>query len=364
MSPLDVRPDYPLLVGLLRDPGQLATLSASQFAELIDAADHARLLGWLLTESEARALPVDPPGWLQDRLLTVRGLVHEQERAVRWEIDRLELAFSGSGVSWMLLKGAAYVAAGLPPGRGRRVADIDICVPVEQLRDAERSLNAAGWRVATFDPYDERYYREWMHELPPMVHDDRGSVVDLHHAILPRTSRLQPRSERLFERACRVDGGVSVLCPSHMVLHAATHLFHDGEIAGAIRDVVDLDRLLRTFGDTPGFWSDLVQEARVLDLTRPTYYALRYTTRLMQTPVPGSVIGEVAAWAPASAIAAVMDALVERALLGSDRRSAPLATFALYVRSHWLRMPPWLLARHLIRKGVVKRRESTKRRKP
>ena len=65
-------------------------------------------------------------------------------------------------------------------------------------------------------------------------------------------------------------------CPSHMVLHAAAHLFHDGEIAGAIRDLVDLDSLLRYFGDDPKFWGDLMGGASTLGLTRPAYYALRY----------------------------------------------------------------------------------------
>ena len=34
------------------------------------------------------------------------------------------------------------------------------------------------------------------------------------------------------------------------------------------------------------------------------------------------------------------------------RRRAGLARWLLYVRSHWLRMPPLLLARHLLRKSL------------
>jgi len=36
----------------------------------------------------------------------------------------------------------------------------------------------------------------------------------------------------------------------------------------------------------------------------------------------------------------------------SDRWTA-LARAGLYVRGHWLRMPPWLLAGHLARKAVM-----------
>jgi hypothetical protein len=166
----------------------------------------------------------------------------------------LQRAFLYTRQRWILLKGAAYVAASLPSGRGRKVADIDVLVPREHLGDAEHALNEHGWHVGALEPYDERYYRDWMHELPPMVHDKRNSVVDLHHAILPLTSRLRPSSERLLDRAIRVEDEVRVLCPSHMVLHAAAHLFHDGEVSGAVRDVVDLDSLLRTFGVDASFW--------------------------------------------------------------------------------------------------------------
>jgi hypothetical protein len=47
-----------------------------------------------------------------------------------------------------------------------------------------------------------------------------------------------------------------------------------------------------------------------------------------------------------------MDRFVERALPGRFSRGSSIAVFALYVRSHWLRMPPFLLARHLARKGI------------
>jgi hypothetical protein len=356
MSRLDVAPDYPLLVRTLRHPQQLPSYSFHELSRLIDVAAHARLLGWLLTEFEDRQLPSGLPDWLQDRLLTMRALVREYERGVRWEIDRLHRAFMNTGLRWILLKGAAYVAASLPSGRGRKVADIDVLVPRDQLENAERALNIHGWRVAELEPYDERYYRNWMHELPPMVHDDRKSVVDLHHAILPLTSRLRPSSDRLLARAMCVDDDVQVLCPSHMVLHAAAHLFHDGEVSGAVRDIVDLDSLLRSFSADASFWPDLIQEAQELDLTRPAYYALRYACRLLDTPIPPECLAEFSKWAPIAPVRLLMDALVERTLTAGATAASSATATALYVRSHWLRMPPFMLARHLLTQSMRRRR--------
>lgn len=352
MSRLDVAPDHALLARVLLSPNQLTGLSSLEFSRLIDAARDARLLGWVLWQADAHGVPADAPDWLSDRVAHCRTLIREFERALHWEIDRLGRALRDTGITWVLLKGAGYLAAGLPPGRGRRVADIDVLVGEHDLSRAEAALAAHGWEVKPLDAYDERYYREWMHELPPMVHKDRRSVVDLHHGILPRTSRLRPPSARLLERAVVTEGGVRVLCPSHMVLHAAAHLFHDGEIGGAIRDLLDLAQLLREFGTDPAFWSDFSVEAVALGLTRPAYYAVRYSQQWFEVPVPDGLQAEMVAWGPPAPIRSFMDVLVHRAIPSSDRSLSGAAVFALYVRSHWLRMPPLRLVQHLTRKQL------------
>nr|WP_267876815.1 nucleotidyltransferase family protein [Massilia aquatica] len=283
-------------------------------------------------------------------------------RAVRFEVAQIGAALAATGVPLLLLKGGAYAMAQLPAGRGRLFSDIDILVPKERLAEVEAALMLHGWATVAQDAYDQRYYRTWMHELPPMKHARRASVIDVHHAILPETARLRPDPAKLRAAAVSVPAQagcapLQVLAPADMVLHSAVHLFYDGEFDHGLRDLLDLHRLLTRFGATPGFWDLLAARAAELELGRPLFYALRYCARLLHTAVPAATDAAVRAAGPGAPLLALMDALFLRALLPrhrscADRFSAG-ARFLLYIRGNWLRMPPILLTRHLFHKAFI-----------
>lgn len=337
-----------LLLAALRDRAALAQLSAEDWAHLLPAADGARLLPRLALDAERLRLASSLPDWVRDRLTSARVRGEAYRRDVSWEIDRVHRALLPIGVRPVFLKGAAYVAAGLPCGLGRVLADVDILVAEADLPRVEAALKHHGWVFAQLDAYDERYYRQWMHELPPMVHSERGTVLDVHHRILPRTGRIHPPTARLLEKAA-IANGARVLSGSHMVLHSAAHLFQDGEVAGALRDVADIHDLLTDFGRTTSFWEDLAAEAAFLGLGRSLYYATRYAQQLLGTSLPDGFITTGRAWVPPAGVRAVMDALVNATLTGRSG-AAPLA---LYIRAHWLKMPAGMLVKHLARKMSV-----------
>jgi hypothetical protein len=280
-------------------------------------------------------------------------------RAARYEVRQIGRALDGLGLPLILLKGAAYAMAGLDAGRGRLFSDIDILVPKARLPEVEAALMMHGWITTHHDAYDQRYYREWMHELPPMQHARRGNSIDVHHAILPETAPVRPDPARLRASARPIPGEphLATLSPADMVLHSAVHLFFDGEFDKGLRDLVDLHRLLTQFGQAPGFWEALPARARELELGRPLFYALRYCPRLLGTVVPPVVQAAVASEGPNAALLWLMDRLFARALLPLHASCADAfsdaARFALYVRGNWLRMPPLLLAQHLFHKAFI-----------
>ena len=80
--------------------------------------------------------------------------------------------------------------------------------------------------------------------------------------------------------------------------------------------------------------------------------------RLTGLRLPSTTRQALARWAPAAPLAWLMRRLIDAVLapqrLGS--RSARLAQNLLYVRSHWVRMPPGMLIRHLMHKALKRRR--------
>ena len=72
-------------------------------------------------------------------------LAEQQQRAVRWELVQLSRTLAGLDGPVLLLKGAAYAAAGLPPAAGRLFTDIDLLVPKAQIDATEAALMLAGW---------------------------------------------------------------------------------------------------------------------------------------------------------------------------------------------------------------------------
>lgn len=351
-----MRPGWDDLLRVLRRPAAMADLDEDRWDLLLRQASSAGLLGRLGALAVDAGIEPALPTPVRHLMEAARTLAGQQQRAVQWELVQLAPVLAQLDGPVLLLKGAAYAAAGLPPAAGRLFGDIDLMVPEAQIATAEALLTFDGWVSSHHSAYDQRYYRQWMHELPPMLHIRRRTVLDLHHSILPTTARLQTRPDLILaaSRPLPAHPRFSIPSPADLVLHSATHLFHEGEWQHGLRDLVDLDALLRGFGADEAFWDGLLSRAERLNLGRPLFYGLRYCRRLLDTPMPIGLI-ERCPGRPGAAAAALMDALFVPALATAHptcrQPLSGVATFALYVRSHWLRMPLRLLGPHLLQKA-------------
>ena len=350
-----------LLLAAIRDPSELTRLSLPQWERLLACARRNAVLAYVAeraaTAGVVDALPERPRVALQSAQLAAARLA----QLAGWELDRVRRALLPVGVPIIALKGLAYIVRGLPHATTRLLSDIDVLVRAEQIDFAERVLVEAGWLGTKLDPYYQQYYRRWSHEIPPLQFPGRTLGVDVHHTICPPASRLRPDPERFWTASepCAIPG-VGLLSPADSVLHAAVHLFFDSDFDSRFRELVDLDVLTATFAERdPQFWARVADRARELGLGRPLYYAIETLAAVLATPIPAAVREDVRAFRAARPADRWMRRTLAQVLTPVDAARWPPAhrfvLWLLYVRSHWLRMPPYALAVHLTRKAVQRK---------
>jgi hypothetical protein len=322
------------VAALLADPSGAADLDTGSWTGILCTARAERLLASLAHRLGGLDLPAD----VRSVLDGARADAEVGRAEALWEAEMARRALAPLGVPVVLLKGTAFVAAGLDAGQGRNIGDLDILVPHDRLDAVEAALLAAGWEWVKPDPYDDAYYRRWMHELPPLIHRDRDRMIDVHHTILPLTARPTPDPAALIADSVALANGLRTLCPADMVIHAAAHLLADGDLAGGLRNLWDIDRLVREF-DGEAFRATLDSRAKRHGLAEAVALSRRLSAELFGTPVPDCHNGRHR-----------RDPWYRARLLARDgwgRKTRPLLRLAFYIRSHWLRMPPLMLARHL-----------------
>ena len=326
-----------ILARALADPSSVLTLDDKGWTALLCIAHAERLLATLAHRVDGLPVPESAKAVLANaRLNADAGRV----RAL-WEVEMARRALAPLGVPIVLLKGSAFLAAGLAAGQGRLVGDLDILVPRDRLDEVEAAVLAAGWEWLKSDDYDDYYYRTWMHELPPMIHRDRDAMIDVHHTILPLTARSKPDAAAMIADSVLLENGLRMLSPEDMVCHAAAHLLADGDMSGGLRNLWDIHCLVQEFDLV-----DLNARAKTHGLERHVALALRLSSALLGTPSPRSAGAE----SPSPQWGEGFYSMRLRARDGWGRETHKLLRFVFYIRSHLIRMPPGLLLRHLFTK--------------
>ena len=124
-----------------------------------------------------------------------------------------------------------------------------------------------------------------------------------------------------------------------------------------LRDLADIDALLRELGARAGFWDELIVRARLHGLGRALWYGLDFGAALFATPVPGDVLKSLAVAAPGPVVRWTMARLGRLALLPESPDRLPslakrIARRVLFLRYLVLRFPLRLLVFHAAAKGA------------
>ncbi len=331
------------LVAALRTPQSIATLNGDQWSALVSVARGEMLLATLAHRLAGGQGGGALPPSIAALFAAECAHADQMQRHALWEVEMAHRALSPIGVPVILLKGSGYAARNLSAAAGRHIGDLDILVPRARMADVEAALLSAGWDWVKNDPYDQAYYRQWMHELPPLIHGARDRMIDVHHNILPLTARHHIDAGALIERAQPVADGVMTLDPIDRLIHCAVHMLADGDLAGGVRNLWDFHCLSGDAAAFDGAWqAQLLLRAEDFGVAAAVSRALRLSAALYGDGAP----------------LRLTDRLFIRRLLARDamgRPSCPVTQAVFYIRSHLLRMPPILLVRHLWRKWRMAR---------
>ena len=339
------------LTRFLRDRGVAATFSAEEWSLMLAEARHAGMLAriahWIPGSSMAGNVPPRHQGILVAALVQSAAF----RRDVQRELRSISSALVHVETPILLLKGASYVALGLPVADGRSFSDIDLLVAEKQIRFVESELMLGGWITGQLDAYDDRYYRQWSHEIPPMTHTHRGTTIDLHHSLVMPTCRIAVDSPRMVNDAVPIAGSERFwrLRDEDILLHAAAHLLLNGEFDRGLRDLCDIDLLFRHFSSVSAdFPKRLIARSAEVGLDAILRQALYLARRFFATPVDERLLNQE----PTAFVK-----LVEKAVYSrhpeTRLRGQAMADWLLMVRELSLRLPPNLLLIHLLHKMWV-----------
>jgi Uncharacterised nucleotidyltransferase len=336
------------LIELLRQPEAVATVSDSEWNGLVVAARKTQLLGQLVARlRKAGRLDLAPLAVRRHLDLEALSCRRRGESAL-WEIATMRRAVDAQ-YPLVLLKGCAYLVAQDANAEGRPFSDIDVMVHRNELPAVETNLVAVGWKPGSVNAYDAAYYRNWMHEVPPMAHVRRHTVVDLHHAINPPISRYYIDPAKLFEKLTSVSPGVYVLSATDRTIHCALHLLQEGEPRKLLRDLYDLYLLIEQHHGGAEGMAALMARADGLGVRKPLAVAVDASL---------AIFGGNDAKSPA--LGSLAKAVSHAALVAHDPAglTANLAANLVLAHSHWMKMPMKILLPHLLRKSISRMQES------
>lgn len=192
---------------------------------------------------QERGLLMHLPADLSAYLAQLHAANGARNQMLRDELAMILELFNTRGIPVLLLKGAATFADELYADQGARLmSDMDLLVPEEHLREAERLLMMEGYvdDLTNISPYDVWPGSARHAHIPGLLHLKRKVTLELHYKVAYGQPGRILTAEAAWASA--VSGSfrgstVFWLCPHHRLLHNALHatLPHREFLQGRLR---------------------------------------------------------------------------------------------------------------------------------
>ena len=205
-----------------------------------------------------------------------------------FEMAGVVRTFQEAGIPVMILKGVALALLYYKDCGARRMEDFDILIPFERAADGLAIMRRYGWRPETAIPdhVPQSYFRA-VHSRGFTNNFNR--TLDLHWHVLMECC--QPDADADFWSAAvttEIHGlKVFALSPTDQLLHVCVHGLRWNWMP-PLRWVADAMAVLQNSPQID--WDRLVEQARKRQLILPLKGALEYLRRLLNAPIPSSVM--------------------------------------------------------------------------
>ncbi|MGR5237697.1 nucleotidyltransferase family protein [Vibrio alfacsensis] len=344
------------LVDVLVQPEKLTKLAPAALSKIVAEARYFNMLGQLKYHCQVHGLWSALPNKFCQQLNSATLFYDNQRRKLAIETNEISRALAPLNISWIYLKGSAYNLNNMSNFSGRMMSDIDVLVQEEDLPQVEAALKSHGWMPAPVNSYDEKFYRSWSQEIPPLRHIYRQVELDVHFNILPKTLKESINNKHLFEQSLPFsdDPNQKVLTPHAMLAHSAIHLFYESEYTKGLRDLYDITLLINHYSAEVSFWDNLIELHNSIGNESSLYLALRYSNKIYRTQIPTKVVEHYAQFKPNLLYLSVLDFcflnIFTRTFPPHRKTGYGFAETVLYLRGHLKRMPLRLLVPHLSKK--------------
>ena len=343
-----------LVIQIYVSPENAAALSFNQWRNLVLILRHQQLLACYSNKFKQTGEFEGIPTKIKRHFLNADVIADNHKQQVQFEVTELQSLLAEKGRDLIFLKGAGYTLTNANVGKARIYNDIDLLTDKKSVTELEKKLCLLGWLSQELTSHDEKYYRKWAHEIPPLRHGKRGTVVDIHHNIVPIISGRHIDVNLFVKHSLKTAEGFQVLSFPAMTLHSLIHLFFNEEVKKGYRDLIDIHTLIASNNDKQ-FWVTLIRLSIETGFGLELFLACRYTQKILGTEIPDYVVIEIAQFQPWNI--ALLDFMYSKVLKPNHPICRPrffgFAEFFVLVRGHFQKMPLHILAYHLVTKGCL-----------
>lgn len=338
-----------LLIDLITRKKSALQLEKSDWCGVVALARQLGFLPFLYQIAlEENALKLIPSS-VASQLKSSNYELLKQHDSVNWHLLQLRKD-NPAALKITLLKGAAYIVGGKKNAQYRLLSDIDLLVEKKFLNDAEFWLFINGFAVSISDEYDDYYYRQWMHELPPFVNSKSGLVVDLHHNLLPISSKRHIDASLIIDNGVELEQNLVVPNDEDLIIHSAVHLIQDSVFNRSLRDLCDQYWLLSDFIDRNRTSTSLIERAKSLSLGIDLAKSLSLMSEVLGRSLSNEELAFVEQmlrrkrlWIVEKKCYVIM---LHQPVVSEWKVEHHAASFYLFIKSHLIKMPVKLLIKH------------------